>query len=732
MDFEKISKSLILALIFLLPLTFFPYFQNVLDFPKQFLLFFLLSLSFLFLFLKILSQGKIKIFLHPFHFILISFLFFSFLSLLFSLSKIQSLYGIPLAISQSFLTLFYLCLFYFLFILLFKREEIFLPKILFSLSIFLLLVFSFFQIFGKFLLPFDFSKTKIFNLSGSQYSFSILLASLVPFFYLSFLNSRKPIKFFFFILFFLSLVFLSLLNFKLSFLILFFGSLFLVSVLPLQTKISPKELFFPVFLIFISLIFLSFPFQILPLNLPFEISLSQKTSFEIALASIKERPIFGTGPATFSFVFSKHKPQFLNETIFWNQRFSNSASNFFDTLSTLGILGTISFLLVLIFPIWLGILKRKSPEFLASLFSLSLAKFFYPFNLTLEFSFFLFLGFLFSQILEREKEIDFSKGKISLFAFSFSSVFILSLLLFNLFFSFKNLVSEFFYFKGLKSWQEQNLDKAINYLEKSRQLNSLFDFYLRDLSQVYLAKAFSKLQQGEQDIQNEVFLAINFAKEATEREKFNVANFSVRAFVYQSLIGIAQGAEDWAIKMWQQALNLEPKNPFYFTQIAQALAQKGQLEQAQENLQIALKLKPDFAPAHFQEALIWQQKGELERAISKLEETKNLAPFDVGLAFQLGLLYYQKGDFERAKTELERATTLSPDYANALYFLGLSYQKLGQKEKALERLKRVSELNPDVEFVKKIIKNIEEGKDPFEGVFQPSPPIQERLPEIKK
>jgi len=220
-------------------------------------------------------------------------------------------------------------------------------------------------------------------------------------------------------------------------------------------------------------------------------------------------------------------------------------------------------------------------------------------------------------------------------------------------------------------------------------------------------------------------------------------NWSVRAFLYQSLFGLATGAEDWAIKCWQEAEKLEPKNPYFYTQEGVAYLRKAILGQdSQENFQKAeelfkkaIDLKSDYAPAHFQIAMLYQQRGELNKAISKLEETKNLAPFDVGLAFQLGLSYYQKGDYQKAKEELERAISLSPDYANALYFLGLTYDKLGDKGKAIEKFKRVAELNPDVELVKKIIKNLEEGKEALEGISQtvpPQTPVEQKPQEIKK
>jgi tetratricopeptide (TPR) repeat protein len=261
-----------------------------------------------------------------------------------------------------------------------------------------------------------------------------------------------------------------------------------------------------------------------------------------------------------------------------------------------------------------------------------------------------------------------------------------------------------------------------------------------------LAKLNQKIQKGDTNIQTEAAQAISLSKSATDLNPANVANWSVRGFTYQSLVGMAQGAEDWAIKCYEEASKLEPSNPYYLTQKGVMLLRKGILSQndeeknkffaqAEDIFKKAIELKSDYAPAHFQLAMVSFNRGNLDEAISKMEETKNLAPFDVGLAFQLGVAYYQKGNYQKAKEELERAISIVPDYANALYFLGLTYDQLGERERAIEKFKRVSELNPDNEEVKKIISNLEAGKKALEGILPtvpPKTPIEEKPPEIKK
>src|SRR5207247_339091 len=91
------------------------------------------------------------------------------------------------------------------------------------------------------------------------------------------------------------------------------------------------------------------------------------------------------------------------------------------------------------------------------------------------------------------------------------------------------------------------------------------------------------------------------------------------------------------------------------------------LNKALDNLNKAIALKSDYAPAHYLIALVYDQQGKSEQAITKLEETVKIAPNDIGLAFQLGVIYYQKGQYDKARSHLERAKSLNPDYSNARY-----------------------------------------------------------------
>ncbi len=221
----------------------------------------------------------------------------------------------------------------------------------------------------------------------------------------------------------------------------------------------------------------------------------------------------------------------------------------------------------------------------------------------------------------------------------------------------KNYSAEVRYLQGLNAWQKGELNQAINYLERAINLNPNLDSYRRDISQLYLIR-FNKYSGSEQmspEAQETIFKSLDSTEKATEISSRNVANWNVRGFIYRNLIGLVGEAENWAIKSYQKARELEPKNPYIFNEIGLVYLAKvdfltrmggeekeilENLNLAEDNFKKAIELKPDYAPAHFQLAMVYQREGKTEEAILKLEETKLIASSDSGFAFQLGILFY--------------------------------------------------------------------------------------------
>lgn len=752
---ETISKYSIYILVFLLPILFLPWTSDMLDFNKQALLVLLVSIAMFSWITKVLISGKFSANLNKTHIAVLVLFLVSLASTFFSLDKYGSFWGWPRATSESLLSLIGLTIFYFLISNAFSKKEVITSVILLAISGLSAGLLGVFQLFGIFL-PFNFAKTTSFNTIGLAGNLGLFLAVMLPLLIVLEIFTRKWLKIVFGGAIIATLIALVLINYLTIWWVVLIG-MFLV----LLFSILKKDIFdlrwigLPMFFLVLSLFFIILKPQISVPARPIEVFLNQQSSFNIALQTIKDRPILGSGPGTFVFDFLKYKNINFNQGALWNIRFDGAGSKFLTVLATTGILGIIAFLALLATVVFYGIkfTMNKQDKKEDSVFEIitiglfigfiaqTVAYFFSNSNLSLDFLFFFLIATFICLSSEDKKNYTLSSSSFLTlgvtFIFTLFLIFGLGLLILDG----QRYLAEVNYFNGKAVLASGNLEQGIGKIENAVKANPNSDIYLSELSQIYLLKVgalINKKDLSDEDKKNIQVLinnSINAAKIATDASPNNANNWSVRGFVYQNLIGIVPGAEDWAITSYDSAIKLEPINPYYPTQKGIVYMKKASLleedkageknqflEQAKEQFEKAVQLKSDYSSARFQIAMVYQAQGKTTEELQTLEDAKKSSPNDVGLAFQIGIVYYQQKDYQKAKIELERAVELDLNYANAIYFLGLTYDKLGQKPQAIAQISKISDLNPDNGYLKKVLDNLKTGKSALDGIEQQAPP----------
>lgn len=769
----KLGKIMIYLLVFLVPIFFLPFTSNTLDFNKQALLLILVFLSLISWLTSGFISNKFEINTSFLNLPVVVFFLVSAFSVIFSIFRYGSFWGLPLPVSQSLLSLLFLVIFYFLVTNLFKKEEIIFLFLTLFASGFLAVLFGIFQFFGKFILPFDFTQSVVFNTVGTQNSLAILSSLLLLLMLPLLFFVKKTFKVILGIFIAVLLAYLFFINFRTAWLVLLPGVavLFAFGVVNLKKIGSSMFVTLTMAFLIIALLFTLFRFTLpgLP-STSLEVSPTQKTELAILKQMAPRDWVFGSGPGTFIYDWSKYKPSVLNQTIFWATRFSSGASEVLDRTITTGLLGILSlfFLIVVFLKKALQFLLKKMAEnpakskvseganlFLslgitASFVGLILTLFFYPASFTILFVFWLLLACL--AVLEsgKRKVIAVNASPSRGLALSFLFVLILVLGIGFSIFYFQKYTADIRYSQGLKSFQAGNNVSAIDYFSRAINLNPQIDVYWRDLSQIYLARLNEVLSNDDlavedrnSQIQTLVMSAINSATQATNLNPEDVANWSVRGLIYRNMIGSLPEAEDWAMTSYERASTLEPTNPYIFNEIGNVYATKAVLAEQQgkiadkeanfnmalQSFQKALSLKADYAPANYQMAFIYIREGKTKEAIENLEIARQSVPNDVGLAFQLGVIYYNDNQFDKAKAEFERAVANDPNYSNARYFLGLIYDRQGNKGPAILQFEAIEEFNPENQEVKEILSNLRAGKPALEGIVPSEPPIQEETPE---
>lgn len=750
----KILKYLLYFLVFLLPLFFLPFSFEGYEFNKQYLLFFLVSLTFLFWIAKmVLCQKEIRFRRTPLDIPVLVFMFFSILSAVFSVDKTSSIFGFYGRFSDNLVGILSLGLFYFLITnnVGVKNKSITnnftynlpitidgLLKI-FSYSAFFVLLISYFSLFGvwqilleKFsvILPMI-SQNRIFNPIGASLESLVMFLTVLIVLLVGLILQNKESKLknvYFSFLLFASIILLILIDFASSWFVLGL-TLILFLVFAFWSRIFRERvnlLLIPLILIILSILF-SFAtlakynlsikeFNIL--NPPKEILLDQKTTWKVTWETIKKYPFLGSGLGTFSFDFSKFKPKEFNQTNLWQWRFDKGKTQIAENLATMGILGFLSWLAIvsLFFIISYFLLqsikfrkkedKNYSISLIFTFLALFLTQFFYYQNTTLGFLFWLILGLgvISWDTPLKEKIISFKNFPEMSLIFNVILIIFILIIFIGWFFGIKFYLADIKYKNGILSNKIEILEKAVN-------LNPSRSIYKINLSRIYLTEALNELQKltDQQDVQK---IQLNFAKAIDEARKSTqvspnwVVAFENLGIIYREIQNLAQGASEWAINAFSKAAELEPTNPAFPTEIGKILRNEQKIEEAKKQFEKALELKPDYLDAKIQLAIIFELEGNFNEAISRLKKIVEENPLNVEALFQLGRIYYNNNQIEEAISPLEQAIQIFPNHSNSLYVLGMIYQMKGQKEEALKMFEKVLELNPGNQDIISKIENL--------------------------
>jgi superkiller protein 3 len=161
--------------------------------------------------------------------------------------------------------------------------------------------------------------------------------------------------------------------------------------------------------------------------------------------------------------------------------------------------------------------------------------------------------------------------------------------------------------------------------------------------------------------------------------------------------------------------------------------EKNQYQQAEEQFNKVLEIKPDFVVAKYNLALLYLKDSRAGEAKLKLEEIIRENPSFVLAYRQLGSIYFDEGnyaqaarfyrevvnlkpndlqahndlaqtyakleDYDQAIKEFQSALLIEPSHLNVLYSLASTYRDKGDYQSAIFYYKKLQGLSPDYPFV---------------------------------
>ncbi|MBL7155143.1 MAG: tetratricopeptide repeat protein [Candidatus Portnoybacteria bacterium] len=811
-----VIKFSIYGLVFLMPLFWLSWTNEVYEFNKQYLLVFLVGLALLAWLVKmIVVQKRFVLRRTPLDIWILVFMVVMVLSAVFSIDEISSWFGFYVRFSDSMVGLLALGLMYFVVInnvsmrgslkarpsieleasfpnsedtslmpkkgfqgalSISKEWGLSLEKILrlFLFSVLIVVVITCLSVFGFWGkipgLPQIMSFQSFNPVSGSLEGLAVFLVAVIGLVIVMLLqkaaSKKQRAKLFRYSLFILATVLLVLIDFWAAWLVLGIVMLVLL-LLAFWTRLFRERvnlLILPIILLLISIVGLTgfitkakgaTGLDFLSTPLPQEIILDFQTANTITWQTLKEYPVFGSGPGTFLANFTKFKPDEFNQSQFWNIRFDKGPSHLIEMVGTGGILSILSYLLlvsifsliILVFFTQAPLSRKKSgagfsrkklaalkgdnqhpisdsrhPILLLSLIlvwlSLLIAQFVYLQNTVLAFFFWLFMALaviVWQGIQGKYRKISFSFKKLP------EVGLVINVLLLILVFTLLGL----FYMGGRFYWAEVKFrqpavdnQQLVQNLEKTVNLNGFRENYRRALSQIYLINAWAEARKPaeEQNIQLLQALAAGSIQQARLASLLSpnlVATWENLGAIYRDSQGLVGGTLPFALESFTKATELEPTNPFFFRERCRLnlISEERDWDKTIDYCQKAIDLKPNYLDAHVQLALVYEQKGDLEEAVKRLkgaldklrgvsfQRGSSLAGAAAEIYFQLGRVYFNLEQSDEAVNMFEQSIIVMPEYANARYALALSYQVKGRLEDALTQYQIVNQLVPGNEEV---------------------------------
>ena len=364
--------------------------------------------------------------------------------------------------------------------------------------------------------------------------------------------------------------------------------------------------------------------------------------------------LFGSGYGTFAIDFTRFKlPSFNLEQNIWNLTFSFSSSYFLELIATTGLLGAISYLGLVLSIIKIRVVNN--PLF-AALFIILVASFILPFNFAaialVTILSGMFVAFL--NISQDKRVYDTAMSLVSTKSGGFSletspenhharnvsPVFpALVLLLILIFIGFVGFYSARFVISDIKFAESLRLASANAQKTYLLENEAIRDFpyrsdYHRVFSQINLALANSLAQniQGgspsaevQRSITTLLQQSINSGRNAVILSPLTSLNWQNLSQVYRSLINVGQNAEQFAVASMDQGIALDPYNPQLYIQRGGIYYQLRQFDAAQQQFQIAINLKRDFANAYYNLGHALEEKGDLQGALAAYQTVKQLS-----------------------------------------------------------------------------------------------------------
>lgn len=368
--------------------------------------------------------------------------------------------------------------------------------------------------------------------------------------------------------------------------------------------------------------------------------------------------LFGVGVDNFASIFTQSKSAAYNYSDNWQiASFPASRSAVLQILTELGLLGLAAFS-ILFARIFKHFKNVKRLTMILMAYAIAML-FLFPPSLITYFMFFVALIIFTHDLQARDTqqegyEIDFS----NILPLHIAALAITGLMIAGLTYHVtRTFAGEVFYKKAIDAVAANNLQDLYNNQRQAVILYPQNEDFRINFSQTHLIIANNLASKKPEDITDNdrqqisqaIQAAIAEGKAAASLNPNKVANWQYLASLYRNIINVAEGAEEWTVASYQQAIRLDPQNPVHRVDLGGVFYLYKNYDSAQQLFEQAVTLKNDWSNAWYNLAWTLAQKKDYAGAVTAMQNVVSLIDPKT-----------QDADYKKAMNELDEFKKLVP------------------------------------------------------------------------
>ena len=266
-----------------------------------------------------------------------------------------------------------------------------------------------------------------------------------------------------------------------------------------------------------------------------------------------------------------------------------------------------------------------------------------------------------------------------------------------------------YYSVGMKEYHNKNWLKAIEYLEKSLNLEEKHYRTYFTLGKCYLnihkkGKAEELFKEVIELDQKNVYARLELGKLYAKQGREEEAEKLFKEYIQLDSKGLyarlelgklyaKQGKEEESEKLFKECIELDRKNVYARLELGKLYVKQGREEETEKLFKECIQLDSKGLRARLELGKLYAKQGREEEAEKLFKEYIQLDSKGLHPRLELGRLYAKQGKEERAEKLFKEIIELDQKNVYARLELGKLYAKQGKEDKAEELFKEIIELD---------------------------------------